>query len=139
MTERSFIDTNILVYAHDRSSGGKQSIAADLLDQGTRTGRIVFSTQVFQEFFVSAVKKLGIDPSIVRRTIELYGTMQVVTIDLPDILAAIDLQTLNQLSFWDSLIVRAAQSSRCAVLYTEDLQHHQAIAGVKIVNPFYRS
>lgn len=136
MTERSFVDTNILVYAHDKSAGAKQIMAADLLDQGTQTGRMVLSTQVFQEFFVSAVKKLGIDPAVARRTIELYGTLQVVTIDLPDILAAIDLQRLHHHSFWDALIIRAAQSARCSILYTEDLQHGQIIDGLKVVNPF---
>ena len=136
MTERSFVDTNILVYAHDKSAGAKQIMAADLLDQGIQTGRLVLSTQVFQEFFVSAVKKLGIDPAVARRTIELYGTLQVVTIDLPDILAAIDLQRLHHYSFWDALIIRAAQSARCSILYTEDLQHGQIIDGLKVVNPF---
>jgi len=136
MTERSFVDTNILVYAHDKSAGAKQIMAADLLDQGIQTGRLVLSTQVFQEFFASAVKKLGIDPAVARRTIELYGTLQVVTIDLPDILAAIDLQRLHHYSFWDALIIRAAQSARCSILYTEDLQHGQIIDGLKVVNPF---
>ena len=136
MIERSFVDTNILVYAHDKSAGAKQILAAELLDQGTQTGRMVLSTQVFQEFFVSAVKKLGMDPSVARRTIELYGTLQVVTIDLPDILAAIDLQRLHQYSFWDTLIIRAALSARCSILYTEDLQHGQVIDGLKVVNPF---
>ena len=136
MTERSFVDTNILVYAHDKSGGAKQIMAADLLDQGIQTGRLVLSTQVFQEFFASAVKKLGIDPAVARRTIELYGTLQVVTIDLPDILAAIDLQRLHHYSFWDALIIRAAQSARCSILYTEDLQHGQIIDGLKVVNPF---
>ena len=136
MTERSFVDTNILVYAHDKSAGAKQIMAADLLDQGIQTGRLVLSTQVFQEFFASAVKKLGIDPAVARRTIELYGTLQVVTIDLPDILAAIDLQRLHQYSFWDTLIIRAALSARCSILYTEDLQHGQVIDGLKVVNPF---
>ena len=136
MTERSFVDTNILVYAHNKSAGAKQIMAADLLDQGIQTGRLVLSTQVFQEFFASAVKKLGIDPAVARRTIELYGTLQVVTIDLPDILAAIDLQRLHHYSFWDALIIRAAQSARCSILYTEDLQHGQIIDGLKVVNPF---
>lgn len=136
MTERSFVDTNILIYAHDRSAGDKQVVSADLLDKGVQTGRLVFSTQVFQEYFVAAVKKLGIEPAVARRTIELYGTLHVVTIDLHDILAAIDLQRLRQLSFWDSLIIRAAQSARCVVLYTEDLQHGQVIDGLRVVNPF---
>lgn len=136
MNDRSFIDTNILVYAHDKSAEDKREVAAELLDQGTRSGRIVFSTQVFQEYFVAAIKKLGIDPTVARRTIELYGTLHVVTIELPDILAAIDLQRLHQLSFWDSLVVRAAQTSRCSVLYTEDLQHGQRFDGLRVVNPF---
>jgi predicted nucleic acid-binding protein len=136
MTERSFIDTNLLVYAHDNSAGKKQQVAADLLDRGVRSGRAVFSTQVFQEYFVTAVRKLGVDPAVARRTIELYGTLQVVLIELHDILAAIDLHRLHGFSLWDCLILRSAHSSGCAVLLTEDLQHKQIIDGLTVINPF---
>ncbi|MCA9780081.1 MAG: PIN domain-containing protein [Candidatus Eremiobacteraeota bacterium] len=136
MTERSFIDTNLLVYAQDRSAGAKQRSAADLLDRGVLSGRAVFSTQVFQEYFVTAVRKLGIDPTAARRTIELYSTVQVVLIEVQDILAAVDLHRLHGFSFWDCLIVRAAQVSKCKVLFTEDLQHGQVIDGLRVVNPF---
>ena len=136
MTERSFIDTNLLVYAQDRSAGAKQQTAANLLDQGMLSGRAVFSTQVFQEYFVSAVRKLGIDPASARRTIEIYSTLQVVLIEVQDILAAVDLHRLYGFSLWDSLIIRAAQASKCKVLLTEDLQDGQVIDGLRVVNPF---
>ena len=136
MTERSFVDTNVLVYAAARSAGAKQRVAAELLDSGILSGKIVFSIQVFQEYFSACVKKLQVDPAIARRTIELYGQQSVVLPDVDDVLQAIDLHRLHQLSVWDALIVRAAIRGQCKVLYTEDLQHRQVFQGLRVVNPF---
>jgi predicted nucleic acid-binding protein len=136
MTERSFIDTNVLVYAQDASSGKKQKTAAELLDRGVQSGRAVFSTQVFQEYFVTAVRKLGVEAADARRTIELYSTLHVVVLAVEDILQAIDLRRLHQFSLWDSLIIRAARISGCSVLLTVDLSRGESIDGLKLINPF---
>jgi len=96
----------------------------------------VVSLQVLQEYFVAATGKLGVETGLARRKVELFANDHVVTLDVDDMLAAIDLHRLHRLSFWDALVVRAAKEGGCSVLYTEDLQHEHTLDGVRIVNPF---
>src|SRR5262249_7126427 len=100
----------------------------------TRYG--VLSTQVLQEYFVVATKKLGVEAEYARRKVELLSSLDVVRPDVTDVLAAIDLTRLRSISFWDALIVRAAENAGCAVLLSEDLQDGEVISGVRIKNPF---
>jgi predicted nucleic acid-binding protein len=136
VTERSFLDTNILIYADDLDAGEKNTAALELLTASMRDGVAVLSTQVLQEYFVVATRKLGVDPVGARRRIELLAHADVVRIDVPDIFAAIDLHRLHSLSFWDALIVRAASVGGCARVLSEDMQHDAVIDGVRIENPF---
>lgn len=133
---RRFVDTNVLVYADDLEAGAKRDRARQLLGELLEAGEGVVSTQVLQEFFVTATKKLGVAPSIARRKVELISAMDLIRIDLELLLGAIDLHRLHSLSFSDALIVRAASVAGCGVLLTEDLQHGQVIDGVRIENPF---
>lgn len=136
MNVRSFIDTNVLVYTDDRSAPAKQAIALDLLQQGRSEGKGVLSTQVLQEYFSAATRKLAVPVETARRKVELFSRFQVVPVDVDLIIGGIDLHRLHGFSFWDALIIRAALVSRCAVLYTEDLQAGQRVEGLRIVNPF---
>jgi predicted nucleic acid-binding protein len=138
VTERVFLDTNILIYADDLDAGDKRTRARALLAQHITERSAVLSTQVLQEFFVVATRKLGVRPEVVRRKVELLSTMDVVAIDPPLILAAIDLHRLHPISFWDALVVRSASRAGCRRLLTEDLQHGSTIDGVRIDNPFIR-
>jgi predicted nucleic acid-binding protein len=97
-----------------------------------------FSTQVLQEFYVVATKKLGVDAADARRKVELLARLDVVRIDETLILEAIDLHRLHAPSFRDALVVKAASRSGCARILTEDLQHGRTIDGVRIENPFAR-
>jgi predicted nucleic acid-binding protein len=136
MNVRSFLDTNILVYADDHDAPEKQAVATELLERA-RLGRWgVLSTQVLQEYFVAATRKLDVPVEIARRKVELLSRLDLVLIDLPDILGAIDIQRLYGFGFWDALVVRAAKEAGCTALLTEDLQHGQRIDGLEIVNPF---
>ncbi len=137
MTERSFFDTNVLVYADDRADPARQARARQLIRDGIASGKMVVSTQVLQEYFVTAYKKLNIDPTVARRKVELYATQQLMLTDTQLILEAIDLHRLHQLSFWDSLIVCAASQARCKVLYSEDMQAGFQLRGLRIKNPFH--
>ncbi len=132
---RAFFDTNILIYADDLGAGSKRERAITVLDEHIRAGSAVLSTQVLQEFYVVATRKLGIPPELARRKLALLGRLDLVSVNLELILSAIDLQRLRQLSFWDALIVRAAISSGCTVLFTEDLQDGSSIDDLHIVNP----
>ena len=136
MTSRSFLDTNILVYADDHSSAVKQTKAQNLIAEGRRSGNAVLSTQILQEYFVATTRKLGVPADIASAKIAIYSRFPLAIIDSEDILAAIDLHRLHQFSLWDALVIRAALQMKCRILYTEDLQHERRIDGLTIVNPF---
>jgi len=136
MSVRSFFDTNVLVYADDNSAPAKQKRALELVAEHRRSGTGVLSLQVLQEYFVTVTRKLAVDAQIARRKVELLAEFDVVTPEVPDILAAIDLHRLHNFSFWDALVLRAAKQAGCRVLLSEDLQHAREIDGVRIVNPF---
>lgn len=139
MSARSFFDTNVLIYADDKSAPSKQKRAIDLVAEHRRAGTGVVSMQVLQEYFVTATRKLGVEVSVARRKVELLAEFNVVSPDVDDILGAIDLQRLHGFSFWDALILRAAIQSGCSVLLTEDFQESRELDGVRIVNPFKAS
>ncbi|MFP5207186.1 MAG: PIN domain-containing protein [Acidobacteriota bacterium] len=133
---RTFFDTNILAYADDGAEPVKQRKALDLIKDQRRRRTGVVSIQVLQEYFNAAIRKLGMDAAIVRRKIEFLARFDVVETNVSDVLAAIDLHRLHQLSFWDALVIQSARKAGCRVLLSEDLQHGQTIDGVRIVNPF---
>jgi predicted nucleic acid-binding protein len=91
---------------------------------------------VLQEFFVVATKKLGVDPLDAKGILESFENFEVVQITPHLIRSAIDTSVLNRLSFWDALIVAAAESAACELLVTEDLSDGQVIRGVRVTNPF---
>jgi predicted nucleic acid-binding protein len=136
MKERSFIDTNILVYSDDADATEKCASSVSLLETAMRTRFGVISTQVLQEYFVASTRKLGVNPSIAKTRVQFFAKLDVVQISADDVLSAIDLHRLHSLSFWDSLILHAAKKAGCSVLLTEDMNHGQKIEGIRIHNPF---
>ena len=136
MPVRSFLDSNVLVYTDDRSAPEKQETALALLELCRRRSSGVVSSQVLQEYFVTATRKLGVSAEIARRKVEIFAHFDLVLIGLEDILSAIDLHRLHGFSLWDGLVVRAAVRSGCSVLYSEDLQPGRRVDGLQIVNPF---
>jgi predicted nucleic acid-binding protein len=139
MSARSFLDSNILVYTDDAEAPEKQARALDLIEHCRIEHAGVVSTQVLQEYFATATKKLKVPAEVARRKVELFGNFELLRIGIEDILAAIDLHRAHQLSFWDSLIVRAALRSGCSLLFSEDLQTGRKIGSLEIVNPFRES
>jgi predicted nucleic acid-binding protein len=133
---RSFFDTNVLAYTDDAGEPDKQAAALKLHAAAHRLGHGVVSTQVLQEYFVTTTRKMGVDPVVARRKLELFARMNVVVNQVDDVIAAVDLARLHSLSFWDALIVRAAQRAECRVLYSEDMQHGWKLDGLEIVDPF---
>lgn len=138
MSERTFVDTNVLVYARDASEPEKQPVAAAWL--GTlweqKTGRL--SMQVLQEYYVTVTAKLrpGLPVDEARRDVLALGVWspEPVTSDL--VVTAWELQDEYRYSFWDSMIVAAALRTGCSILLTEDLQHGQELRQLRVVNPF---
>jgi predicted nucleic acid-binding protein len=136
MSARSFFDTNILVYADDKSAPAKQRRALELVAEHRRARTGVVSLQVLQEYFVTVTRKLRVDAGTARRKVELLAEFDVASPDIADVLAAIDLHRLHGFSFWDALILRTAKQAGCRVLFSEDWQHASEVDGVRIINPF---
>lgn len=133
---RSFIDTNVLVYADAADAAAKQACATALIAQHLREGSGVISTQVLHEFVNAALRKLALPLDIVRARVRLYSRFETVNASSTAVLEALDLHALHQVSFWDALILQAARQSGCVQLLTEDLHAGGVVGGVRIVNPF---
>ena len=134
----TFVDTNVLAYAHDRSETGKQPVARALLAGLWRDRAGALSTQVLQELYVVATRRFypPMPRGAARELVVLYAAWPLVQIDVPLILAASELEERHRLSFWDALVVEAARRVGATRLATEDLQPGRDIAGVRIENPF---
>lgn len=136
MTERFFLDTNVILYADDRSAGDKRLRSLELLRDLVGQARAVISTQVLQEYFVVATRKLGVTPELARAKVDALAQLDVVLIRPEIIVGAIDLHRLHSLSFWDALIIKCASVSGCSRVLSEDMQDGVSIDGVTVVNPF---
>jgi predicted nucleic acid-binding protein len=136
MTATVFVDTNVLIYALDRTDLKKQEGArawrAELWQR--RCGRV--SVQVLQEFYVNVLRKWPTASDLARREIRNLLAWRPVTVSGELLEEGWKIQDRYQLSFWDALIVAAARSSGCRFLLTEDLQAGQDLEGITVVNPF---
>jgi len=138
MSFKAFFDTNIFAYAFDRSNPEKKEKARTLISQWMPSGNMVISTQVLQELFVVLTRKLkpGLSTSEAEEVLKSLLPLEIKIIDPEMIFQAIQILKEHNISFWDALIISAAVSSRCKVVFTEDLNPGQIIAGVRIENPF---
>ena len=134
---RSFVDTNVLVYRFDEADPGKQQVARDLL-RDPEPGSLVLSTQVLQEFYAVATRKLAtpLSEGEATQAIDHLSELPVVGSDATFVRDAIRLSRRAQLSIWDALVVQAAASAQCERILTEDLSHGTVIDGVGVHNPF---
>ena len=141
MTDKVFVDTNVLVYTRDASEPEKQKQAMGWMSHlwDIRTGRLSF--QVLQEYYVTVTEKLdpGLVPKVARRDVRLLLSWQPIPVDARVLEGAWDLQDRYQLSWWDALIVSAAQAADCNYLLTEDLKEDQKLENVRVINPFHIS
>lgn len=136
MSGKVFLDTNILAYAQDSGSPDKQRKSRELIAKLTETGGGVISTQVMQEFYVTATSKLGVPPLAAKGVLKTFAVFEIVQVSPELIQEAVDCSILNQLSFWDALVLASAAAADCSKVYTEDLNPGQTILGVKLHNPF---
>lgn len=138
-TGKIFVDTNILVYAHDIESGPKRTRAAATLEDLWNRRAGVLSLQVLQEFYVTLTQKIA-KPLPSKTALDLvrqYGTWEIAKMDVEDLIEAVHLQQKHRLAFWDALIVQAALSSDCGILLSEDMAHNHRLEGLVIQNPFH--
>jgi predicted nucleic acid-binding protein len=140
MSARVFVDTNILVYAHDASAGARNAQARDLVEGLWKERSGVVSTQVLQELHVNVRRKAArpLTAAEARELVADYLRWEVVVNTGESILEAIDLEARFLLSFWDALIVQAALTAGVDTLFTEDFSHGQTFGAVRVVNPFAR-
>ena len=131
-----FFDTNILVYTVDKKDPEKTRVSRETIKSVTQNHSPVISTQILQEFYNAATSKLKIDKIAAKNIVHNFRNMEIVTIDLILIEQAIDVSVLFQLSFWDSLVIAAAEQANCSYLISEDLNSGQRIRGMEIINPF---
>lgn len=138
MTAPVFVDTNVLVYLHTDSDSSKRERADAWVDFliRHRAGRL--SVQVLQELYAVLTRKVrpSLDLELARSIVRDLGSWRPLSLEPAVLERAWNLESRYALSWWDSLIVAAAQTSRCAVLLTEDLQEGQQFGPVRVVNPF---
>jgi predicted nucleic acid-binding protein len=137
MSDRYFVDTNILMYAHDADAGAKHERARALIEELWRTRSGVVSTQILQEFAVNLRRKAGqpLSAKATREIVTDYLSWQVVINSGDSIVEALELEERYQISFWDALVIQAAGASGAAVLYSEDLSDGQMHGSVRVINP----
>lgn len=136
MPADGFVDTNVLVYAHDLDAGRKHERAKLLLVEFWRSKPLPWiSVQVLQELLVTLRRK-GVATCDARETVEDYTRWRVVENNVGLVRAGMSEMERWQLSFWDGLILAAARSVGAATVYSEDLSHEQDYGGISVVNPF---
>lgn len=133
--DKAFFDTNVLLYMFG-GDPGKRARAIELFRDYTRSARLVLSTQVVQEFYAAGSKKLKIPRSELLEAIASLLDCPLVTVGPAEITEAIEIEERHGISFWDALIVAAAQGAGAELLYTEDLNNGQQYGTVIARNPF---
>jgi predicted nucleic acid-binding protein len=138
MNGKVFVDTNVLVYLFDRDAPTKQKTARTILEIEGPAGRIVISTQVLQEFYVSVTRKLAkpLSEQEAESAVRDLATLDVVQVDVDMVVRSIATARAHHLSLWDALIIEAAQSRGCRRVLSEDLQYGRQFGALTIENPF---
>jgi predicted nucleic acid-binding protein len=138
MSGKVFLDTNVIVYAHDDAVPEKRAKAQEIILNGMRTGNTAISAQVLSEFYVTVTRKAKKPMPIAkaRQEIALLSNMETADVDVPTILRAIAIQERWQINFWDGLILAAAEQTHCPIVFSEDLSDGQTYGAVTVRNPF---
>ncbi len=137
MSNKTFIDTNVLIYAHDIDANAKHKIAKEVLQElwSERTG--VLSTQVLQEFYVNVTRMIPspLSKDLARLVVSSYAIWCLETTPT-EILATFRIEDESRIGFWDALIISSAAKLGATRILSEDLNAGQRIAGILVVNPF---
>ncbi len=140
MSDKYFVDTNILMYAHDAAAGEKHARAKALVEDlwESRSGAV--STQVLQELAVNLRRKAKkpLDAKATRDIVSDYLAWHVVVNGGDSILEALDLEAQYQISFWNALVIQAAHAAGAEILYSDDLSHGRRYGTVLVKNPLTR-
>ncbi|MGH2904028.1 MAG: PIN domain-containing protein [Solirubrobacteraceae bacterium] len=137
MSGRTFVDTNVLVYAIDDAEPAKRAVAERVL-ASDQYGELVLSAQILSEFYVTVTRKLDgrISETEALQGLNRLSLYPVVSIDAPLVGNAVEISRSSRISYWDGLVVAAAARAGCGLLLTEDLNDGQIIGSVRVENPF---
>jgi predicted nucleic acid-binding protein len=133
---KTFFDTNIFLYAQSSADLQKQARAQELVDRYSDLNQLVLSTQVVQEFYSVGSRKLALPRQQLKRAAGTLLAFPLVLLGPSHIVKAFEIEERYQVSFWDALILAAAESGGAEVLYTEDLNHGQQYGPVLVLDPF---
>ena len=138
MPGKVFLDTNIIVYAHDTASPDRRAKSQAILFESLRNGTGVISSQVLSEFFVTITQKVKqpMSSAAAKKEIVLLSTLATVDIDATLVVEAVNIKERWQLSYWDSLILAAAERAGCGTVYSEDMSDGQHYGSLVVCNPF---
>ncbi len=136
-SDKYFVDTNILIYAHDRSMGSKHERARQLVERLWNSGQGVLSTQILQELCVNLRRKVARPPSLeeIRHLVQDYLSWEIVVNTPESVVQALEIEARYKISFWDALVLQAAEQSGAEVLYSEDLSGGRKYGAIQVVNP----
>jgi len=137
MSDKTFVDTNVLIHAHDVDAGRKHDIASTILRELWSEHKGVLSLQVLQKFYVNVTRKIAnpLSKDKARLVVSSYGIWCMET-TLTDITSAFRVEDESHIGFWDALIISSAVKSGASQILSEDLKSGQRISGIQIVNPF---
>ncbi len=135
---KCFIDTNILIYAHDKTNKYKYEKAFNLINTLWENRKACASIQVLQEFYVVVTKKIKNTANIedIKKIISALESWDIHSPSVRDVLESIEIQDRYNISFWDSMIICSAKRKKCDVIFSEDLNNGQLYEGIIIKNPF---
>jgi predicted nucleic acid-binding protein len=136
MSDPAFFDTNVLLYMYDRRDARKRRISAETFRSRLEAGSIVISTQVVQEFYVSVTRKLRLPSREARALAVDLCELPLIVLEAGQILRALDLEGHFRISFWDALILAAAEAAGARTLFSEDFTHGRTYGEIQVVNPF---
>ncbi|MBT3296287.1 MAG: PIN domain-containing protein [Verrucomicrobia bacterium] len=138
MPAKVFLDANIIVYAHDRARPDRRAQSQAILFESLRNGTGVISSQVLSEFFVTITQKVKqpMSSAAAKKEIVLLSTLETVDIDATLVVEAVNIKERWQLSYWDALILAAAERAGCGTVYSEDMSDGQHYGSLVVCNPF---
>lgn len=135
MKDKIFVDTNVLIYLISNETD-KRNKCRSLFGRLETEAKLVWSTQVVQEFVNVCRMKFAHDPSLIKEFLNEFEHLKLVQNSYDTIMTALEIQKDHKISFWDSLIVAAAKQGKCSMVLSEDLNPSQLISGIKVVSPF---
>jgi predicted nucleic acid-binding protein len=135
--DKYFVDTNILIYAHDCAAGIKHQRARLVIERLWGSGEGVISTQVLQELCINLRRRVSppLPVDEVRRLIHDYLSWEVEVNTPESVLQAMEIEVRYKISFWDALMLQAAENSGASVVYSEDLAAGQRFGAIQVINP----